>query len=127
MLRFLGFPVVRHAIATAMLCGAVLGVVVPAAAATKLTIGYIPVLGSAQLFIIDGEGWAKQADIELVTTRFDSGPAMIQALASGKLDMYLAGIGPIMVARGQGVNVHVVAAAAIEELAAIPRGPFPRG
>jgi NitT/TauT family transport system substrate-binding protein len=125
MPRFRGFSTVRHAIAMLVLCAAMLGVEVPgAAAATRLTIGYIPVLGSAQLFIIDGEGWAKQADIELVTTRFDSGPAMIQALASGKLDMYLAGIGPIMVARGQGVNVHVVAAAAIEELAVIARGPF---
>ena len=94
----------------------------PAGAATKLTIGFIPVLGSAQLFVIDGEGWAKQADIELAITRFDSGPAMIQALASGKLDLYLAGIGPIMVARGQGIDVRVVAAAAIEELAVLARG-----
>jgi len=95
-----------------------------AAAATKLTIGFIPVLGSSQLFVIDGEGWAKRADIDLTITRFDSGPAMIQALASGKLDLYIAGIGPIMVARGQGVNVKVIAAAAIEECAVLVRGAF---
>jgi NitT/TauT family transport system substrate-binding protein len=49
---------------------------------------------------------------------------MIQALASGKLDLYLAGIGPVMVARGQGIDVRVVAAAAIEELAILARGPL---
>src|ERR1041385_3066330 len=100
-----------------VLAAALILIAAPVSAATKLTIGFIPVLGSAQLFVIDGEGWAKQADIELAITRFDSGPAMIQALASGKLDLYLAGIGPIMVARGQGIDVRVVAAAAIEELA----------
>ena len=62
-------------------------------AQTKVNLGYIPVLGSSQAFVIDGEGWAKQAGIDLTLTRFDSGPAMIQALASGQLDAYLAGVG----------------------------------
>ena len=93
-------------------------------AAAALTIGYIPVVGSAQLFVIDGEGWAKADGIDLKLTRFDSGPAMLQALASGQLDLYLGGIGPVMVARGQGIDVRVDAAAAIDELAVVVRGPF---
>jgi NitT/TauT family transport system substrate-binding protein len=94
------------------------------AAATPLTVGYIPVLGSAQIFVIEGEGWARDANIELKTVRFESGPAMIQALASGTLDLYLAGVGPILVARGAGIDVQVVASAAIEEMAILARGRF---
>jgi NitT/TauT family transport system substrate-binding protein len=110
--------------ALALAGAGLLALAAPARAAMKLTLGYIPVLGSAQAFVIAGEGWAAKAGIDLVLQRFDSGPAMIQALASGKLDLYLAGIGPIMVARAQGVNVRVVAAGAIEELAVIGRGRF---
>ena len=90
----------------------------------RVRLGYIPVLGSSQAFVIDGMGWAKQEGLELQLIRFDSGPAMIQALASGQLDAYLAGVGPIVVARAQGVDAKVVAAAAIEELAVLARGPF---
>ena len=93
-------------------------------AQTKVNLGYIPVLGSSQAFVIDGEGWAKQAGIDLTLTRFDSGPAMIQALASGQLDAYLAGVGPILVARAQGIDVKVLASAAIEELVMVGRGPL---
>lgn len=96
----------------------------PVRAAQRVRMGFIPVLGSAQAFVIEGEGWAKDAGLDLQLIRFDSGPAAIQALASGQLDAYLAGVGPIVVARGQGVDVKVVAAAAIEELAVLARGPF---
>src|SRR5206468_1566196 len=71
-----------------------------------------------------GEGWARGAGLELKLTQFDSGPAMISALASGTLDAYLGGIGPVMVASGRGIGVSVVAASAIEELALVGRGPF---
>ena len=98
----------------------------PAHAEQRVRLGYIPVLGSAQAFIVEGEGWAKQAGLGLELVRFDSGPVAIQALASGRLDAYLAGVGPIVVARGQGVDVKVVASAAVEEMAVLARGPFSR-
>jgi NitT/TauT family transport system substrate-binding protein len=90
----------------------------------KVRAGYIPVLGSAQLFIVDHQGWAKQAGIELASTQFDSGPNMIQALASGTLDAYVGGVGPLLVARGKGIKVKVVAALATEELAVVGGGAF---
>jgi NitT/TauT family transport system substrate-binding protein len=96
----------------------------PAQAATELRVGFIPVAGSGQLFVIDGEGWAKDAGITLKMTQFESGPAMISALASGTLDAYYGGIGPILVSSARGISVKAVAAAAIEELAVVGRGEF---
>lgn len=92
--------------------------------AGDLRVGFIPVAGVAQLFVIEGEGWAREAGFEIKPTQFESGPAMIGALASGTLDAYYGGIGPILVASGRGIDVKVVAATAIEEMAVVGRPPF---
>lgn len=78
--------------------------------------GYIPVLGAAQAFVIDSQGWDLENGFDLQLKQFDSGPNMIQAVASGTLDVYVAGIAPVIVARGRGVGIKVVAATAVEEL-----------
>jgi len=78
-------------------------------------IGYIPVIGTAPVFVAQGEGWLKQAGIDATFTVFESGPNMIQAFASGTIDFYLAGIAPLAVARSRGVDVRVVAATAVAE------------
>ena len=85
-------------------------------------IGYIPVAGGGQIFVIDGEGWARDAGLQLKLTQFDSGPNAIQGLASGTIDVYAAGIGPLAVARSRGIDVRVVTATAIEELAFVAGG-----
>ncbi|MDZ5649372.1 ABC transporter substrate-binding protein [Nitrospirillum sp. BR 11828] len=86
------------------------------AAQPVIHIGYIPVLGAAPAYIISQEGWDKQAGFELKLTQFDSGPNMILGLASGTLEAYMGGIGPLMVAGSQGIAVKVVASTAVEEL-----------
>src|SRR5271166_3274645 len=97
-----------------------------AAAQTTVKIGYNPVLGSAQLFVIDGEGWARAAGLDLELIRFQGGGAQaIQALAAGQLDAYLSGVLPLLIARAKGVDVTVIAAAATEELQLVGRGPLP--
>lgn len=78
-------------------------------------IGYIPIIGTAPVFVAQGEGWLKAAGINASFTVFESGPNMIQAFASGTIDFYLAGIAPLAVARSRGVDVRVVAATAIAE------------
>ncbi|MDR3514432.1 MAG: ABC transporter substrate-binding protein [Azospirillaceae bacterium] len=98
-----------------------------AQAAETLKVGYIPVLGSSQLFVIDGEGWARQAGLDLQLVRFQAGTQAIQALSSGKIDVYVAGVLPLLVARSKGVDVKVVAAAAVEELEIVARGPLAAG
>lgn len=104
-----------------------LGVVLAGSAAaqtTTLQVGYIPVLGISQLFVTEAEGWAKDAGLDLKITRFDSGPAMIQALASDKLDVLYAGVSPMIVAKANGIGVSVLAATATEEIALVGRGNF---
>ncbi|GEP11274.1 ABC transporter substrate-binding protein [Methylobacterium gnaphalii] len=79
-------------------------------------VGVIPVIGAAPIFVARGEGWLKEAGLEPTFTTFESGPNMIQALASGTIDVYVAGIAPLAVARTKGIDVRVVAATAIEEM-----------
>lgn len=96
----------------------------PLRAATVLRVGYIPIIPMTQLFVLLGEGWARDAGLELQTTSFQSGPAMIQALASGTLDVAYVGIGPAMIARSKGVPVKIVAANIVDQVALIGRGPL---
>ncbi|MBZ9539545.1 ABC transporter substrate-binding protein [Modicisalibacter tunisiensis] len=91
---------------------------------TTLEVGYMPILPVAQLFVMEGAGWTDEAGLDLKLTRFSSGPAMVQALASGKLDVMNFGIGPAMVARANGVPLKVVASSIQEQIGLIARGDF---
>lgn len=89
---------------------------VPALAQTgRARVGVIPIIGSSPIFVVDKEGWAREAGLDLAFTTFESGPAMIQALASGTIDVYAAGVAPLGVARARGVDVKVVASTATGE------------
>ncbi len=81
------------------------------AQAVPMRIGYVPVIGASALFVLEGAGWAREAGLDLKLTRFDSGPAAIQALGSGTLDALAIGIAPVAVARAKGLDVKVVSAA----------------
>jgi NitT/TauT family transport system substrate-binding protein len=92
------------------------GSLLPALAAQKLRVGIIPVLGASPIIVADKQGWAAEAGLTLEFITFESGPNMIQALASGTLDVYVAGVAPLAVARAKGVDVKVVTATAVEEI-----------
>lgn len=102
------------------LLSAILGISV-IHARTTLEVGYIPIIPMSQLFVMEGEGWVEDADIELKKTRFQSGPAIVQALASGNLDVAYMGIAPAMAARARGIDIRVVASNVIEQVALIAR------
>jgi NitT/TauT family transport system substrate-binding protein len=91
---------------------------------TTLEVGYMPILPVAQLFVMEGEGWTKEAGLNLELTRFSSGPVMVQALASGELDIMYFGIGPAMVARANGVPIKVLASSIQEQIGLVARGDF---
>ncbi|MBP2312485.1 ABC transporter substrate-binding protein [Azospirillum soli] len=95
-----------------------------AADPVKLEVGYIPILAAAPLFIVDGEGWAREAGINLKLTRFESGPHAIQAMAAGQIDLLYAGVAPVLVARSKGADVSVIANSAVEEMVVASRGQF---
>src|SRR4051794_37799821 len=90
---------------------AFLSVVIAQTAAAQtipLRIGFIPILGTSQLFVADQLGLLKAAGFTARFTNFESGPVMIQALASGALDVYVGGVAPLAVARSKGVRGKVV-------------------
>lgn len=93
-----------------------------AQASQQVRVGYIPILGAAPLFVADREGFAKAAGLDFRMTVFESGPNMISALASGTLDVYVAGVAPLAVARSKGINAVVLTATAIEEMT-VAAGP----
>ena len=80
---------------------------------TPIRVGFVPVIGAAALFVLDGAGWAKDAGLALTTTKFDSGPAAVQAFASGTFDALAIGVAPVAVARAKGLGASVVAAAGL--------------
>lgn len=100
----------------ALLAALAFSLSLPAAAQTVARTGIIPVLGVAPILIVDKEGWAKDAGLDLKFTTFESGPLMIQALASGTLDVYVAGVAPLGVARSKGIDIRVVTSTAVEEM-----------
>ena len=82
-------------------------------ARVPVRVGFVPVIGAAPLYVMTGAGWTREAGLDVVTTKFESGPPAIQALASGTLDVLFVGIAPIAVARSRGLPVKVVAASGI--------------
>jgi NitT/TauT family transport system substrate-binding protein len=99
--------------------------VVPTAkvqAETTLEMAYMPIVPCSQLFVMEGMGWTKDAGLNLELTRFPNGPAIVQAIASGNMDMMCFGIGPAMVTRGKGIELKVVAAGIVEQIAVIAQG-----
>jgi NitT/TauT family transport system substrate-binding protein len=111
-------PLDRRQFLSAAAAAAALPVVagVRAHAAAPVRVGIIPVIGAAPVIVLNGEGWAKQAGLDLQFVTFESGPNMIQALASGTLDVYVAGVAPLAVARAKGIDVRVATATAVEEM-----------
>lgn len=91
-------------------------------AETTLEMAYMPIVPCSQLFVMEGMGWTKDAGLNLKLTRFPNGPAIVQAIASGKMDVMCFGIGPAMVTRGKGIKLKVVAAGIVEQIAVIAQG-----
>ena len=94
----------------------------PGKADTTLEMAYMPIVPCSQLFVMEGMGWTKEAGLDLKLTRFPNGPAIVQAIASGNMDMMCFGIGPAMVTRGKGIKLKVVAAGIVEQIAVIAQG-----
>ncbi len=106
----------RRVLLASLACAIAAPALAQSAPPVPARIGFIPVLGASPVFVADREGWLKDAGIAASFTTFESGPNMIQALASGTIDVYVAGVAPLAVARSRGIDVRVVAATAIEEM-----------
>ena len=88
----------------------------PLRAQTALEIGYMPILPVSQLFVGLEDGSIEEAGIDAELVSFQNGPAMVQALLAGQLDVAHVGIGPAMVARAKGADIKVVASSIVEQI-----------
>lgn len=88
---------------------------VGAAEPVTARVGYIPIVGAAPIFVADRGGRLADKGLKLTYTTFESGPNAIQAVASGSIDIYVAGVAPLAVARSKGIDIRVVAATAVAE------------
>ncbi|MDH3702450.1 MAG: ABC transporter substrate-binding protein [Alphaproteobacteria bacterium] len=111
-----------HLVAVAACAATAALSVSPARAAVTLEMAYMPIVPCSQLFVMEGMGWTKKAGINLKLTRFPNGPAIVQAIASGKMDTMCFGIGPAMVTRGKGIKLKVIAAGIVNQIAVIAQG-----
>ncbi len=123
----LSFPMISRRAALGLAASAALPIGRASAAPLSLKVAYIPILSMAQLFVVVSEGWATEAGLDLQLTKFSSGPAMVQALASGGYDVAYIGIGPVMVARASGLDFRVVAANGVGQGSLLGVGDFATG
>jgi NitT/TauT family transport system substrate-binding protein len=88
----------------------------------RLEIGYMPILPIAQLFVALEDGAIRNAGIAPHLIEFQQGPAMVQALLGGQLDVAYFGIGPAMVARSKGAAIKVVASGVVNQISFVAIG-----
>ena len=112
----------KRLIQLVVLSSLLIGTATQARAATTLEMAYMPIVPCSQLFVMEGMGWAKEAGLNLKLTRFPNGPAIVQAIASGNMDVMCFGIGPAMVSRAKGINIKVIAPGIVEQIAVIAQG-----
>jgi NitT/TauT family transport system substrate-binding protein len=83
----------------------------PLVAAEKIAIGYVPNLAFSQLFVVLGDGWDKEAGVELNPIRFSDASMSIQAFGKGEVDVLYTIITSGLVGRSKGLDLQVVAVA----------------
>jgi len=79
-----------------------------------LTLGTINVFPMMQYFVNEQQGWYDDLGPSIDVTTFGGGPPLVQAYASGDLDLAYVGISPGLVAIANGVSSKVVAANVLE-------------
>jgi NitT/TauT family transport system substrate-binding protein len=94
-----------------------------AAADKSLEIGYMPIIPISQAFIIlEGDTLENAGVSDPKLFQFQNGPAIVQALLAGQLDIAYLGIGPAMVARAKGADIKVVASNIVEQISMVALG-----
>ncbi|GGO81675.1 sulfonate ABC transporter substrate-binding protein [Marinobacterium nitratireducens] len=92
-------------------------------AAEPLEIGYMPIIPVSQAFVVLENGALGQAGVsDPKLVQFQNGPAIVQALLAGQLDVAYLGIGPAMVARAKGADIKVVASNIVEQISMLALG-----
>lgn len=109
--------------ATAGLAGCT-GVLGSSGRPDSLTIAYMPIYPDMQHFVLQEEGYYDELDADIDARQFSDGPSIVQAYASGELDVALFGIVPAMIVIDKGIDAKVIAANIEEPMAIMTRNEF---
>ena len=89
-----------------------------------LSVAYMPIYPDMQHFVMQEEGYYDEIPTTVETTEFPSGPRIVQAYASGDIDVALFGIVPAMIVIDRGIGAKVVAANIQEAMGIIVHEEF---
>lgn len=92
---------------------------VSAAAASSLKVGYVRVLATSPVVLADALHLFEKQGLSVELTPFGSGPALMSAFASGKLDAAWVGFNPVLVWVGRGAPIKVIAQASNLDLSLV--------
>lgn len=76
----------------------------------SITVAYMPIYPDMQYFVMQEEGYFDELGVEVKGQQFSDGPSIIQAYASGDIDVAMFGIVPAMIVIDRGIPAKVVAA-----------------
>jgi len=76
----------------------------------SLTIAYVPIFPNMQHYVMEQRGYYDELPVEVSVERFNAGPSVVKAFASGDVDVALFGITPAMVLIDKGTAAGVLAA-----------------
>lgn len=75
----------------------------------ELTVAYMPIYPDMQYFVMQEEGYLDELSVSVDAREFTDGPSIVQAYASGEIDVGLFGIIPSMIVIDRGIPAKVVA------------------
>ena len=76
----------------------------------SMTAAYVPIYPNMQHYVMEREGYYDDVPADVTVERFNSGPSVVTAFASGDVDVALFGITPAMVLADRGTQASVLAA-----------------
>lgn len=77
--------------------------------AAKLTVGVIPIVDTAPIWLGRDKGFFKEQGIDLELTNVTGGAAAVPGVLNGELDLAFGNVMSLMVAQGQGLPLELVA------------------
>lgn len=83
----------------------------------ELTVAYMPIFPDLQWFVMEDQGYLEEIDASIDGREFTDGPAIVQAYASGELDVAMFGVVPAMIVIDRGIPAKVTAANIKEPMA----------
>lgn len=97
------------AVLGAALLASQLAMTAQAQEASKIRVGSILALGTAAPFVSQNLGYYEEAGLDVEMAEFADGSALMEAFASGELDIAMVGIGPAATWFTKGIDLKVVA------------------